>query len=162
MHAASLARFDPRHPPLALSPPCEHMPLANMNLIREGETVEIRYQSQVPGAADNGAAEWRLCTIDSEPGIHARYNRGISFTVTQWRDAAQTDGQHKQFYLSGVLEVRPAPPPSTTGEPSDDSDSDGDDSDSGYDTDLGNWRLRASKRRRLVRAITAAIEEALS
>ena len=154
MHAY-LARFasSPATPPT-------NMTLVNMNLIREGNTVEIRYQSQVPGAANNGAAEWRLCTIQSEPGIYARYNRGISFTVTQWRDVAQTDGQHKRFYLSGVLEARPVPPPSTTGEPSD-NDSDSDSDDSGND-DLGGWRLKASKRRRLVRAITAAIEEVLA
>eukprot|EP01047_Picozoa_sp_COSAG01_P007634 COSAG01_NODE_292_length_19376_cov_61.487239_11_plen_104_part_00 len=70
--------------------------------------------------------------------VHIVYGVSVSWILHAcgWY---QTDGQHKQFYLSGVLEVRPAPPPSTTGEPSDDSDSDGDDSDSGYDTDLGSW-----------------------
>jgi hypothetical protein len=120
----------------------------NLNSIRRGNTLEIRYQSQTAGADTDKANEWRLCTIETEPGIHPRYQKGISFGVTQ-------DGARKQFYLSGVLEIRPPPPPSTTGEPSDD------DSYSDIESD-SELRLDARKRRRLVRAIATAIEEALA
>jgi hypothetical protein len=120
----------------------------NLNSIRRGNTLEIRYQSQTAGADADKANEWRLCTIETEPGIHPRYQKGISFGVTQY-------GARKQFYLSGVLEIRPPPPPSTTGEPSDD------DSYSDIESD-SELRLDARKRRRLVRAIATAIEEALA
>jgi hypothetical protein len=122
--------------------------LVNLNLIRCGNTVQIRYESQTAGADASKADEWRLCTIETEPGIYPRYKRGISFGVMQ-------DGARKQFYLSGVLEIRPPPPPSTTGEPSDD------DSYSDIESD-SELRLDARKRRRLVRAIATAIEEALA
>ena len=123
--------------------------LDNLNLIRCGNTLEIRYESQTAGADARKANEWRLCTIETDPGIHPRYQKGISFGVMQ-------DGTSKQFYLSGVLEIRTPPPPSTTGEPSDEDIY----SDSGSEEE--EPRLDARKRRRLVRAIVAAIEDALA
>jgi hypothetical protein len=133
--------------------------LDNLNLIRRGNTLKILYQSQTDGADASKANEWRLCTIETEPGIHPRYQKGISFGVMQ-------DGARKQFYLSGVLEIRPPPPPSTTGEPSDD-DSYSDSGSNRWGPNDGGFeeeepRLNARKRRRLVRAIATAIEEALA
>jgi hypothetical protein len=117
-----------------------------MDTIRRGAELEMRYASQSRGADPD---EWRLVTVQSDPAFHPRFRLGLSFGVTQ-------NGIDKRFYLSRVLECRPPAPPSSRGEPS---DSDAEDSSSEEESPPG---LDARKRRRLMRAITAAIDDALA
>lgn len=118
--------------------------MAHLNMIRRGATLEMRYASQSRGA---DPTEWRLVSVQSDPELNPRFRLGLSFRVLQ-------NGVEKVFYLSRVLDCRPPAPPSSRGEPS---DSDTEDSAEEAPPPC----LDARKKRRLVRAITAAIDEAL-